>query len=84
MKCPRGNCNGTVNKDEDGNFDYCEKCKLIIEKKPSIEQSPNFEPPYYVGPPCDCESSTCDQCNPGWEDEGWFDDLIGEENYGGW
>ena len=20
---------------------------------------------------CDCGSSTCDQCNPGWEDEDW-------------
>lgn len=37
---------------------------------------------YYgrYGPPCDCGSFTCDECNPDWEDE-YFEDEMGDEFY---
>jgi hypothetical protein len=36
---------------------------------------------YYFGaygPPCDCGSSTCDECNPGWDQEPWDEELEPE------
>jgi len=32
VKCPCRNCNGTLNPDEDGNFDYCEECGFVVYK----------------------------------------------------
>jgi hypothetical protein len=46
------------------------------EKYPDYCPSPEgFEPE-----PCDCGSSTCDECNPGWDEES----LEEEEDYPDW
>jgi len=40
---------------------------------------------YYglYGPPCDCGSSVCDECNPGWDQFDWRDEEPWEqEDYG--
>lgn len=38
---------------------------------------------YVYGEPCDCGSSVCDECNPGWDQEGPFDweDKFAEDYY---
>ena len=38
---------------------------------------------YYgsYGPPCDCGSSVCDECNPGWDQESFEGDYDRSDDY---
>ena len=43
------------------------------------EWAEQFKRIYHYGESCECGSSTCDECNPGWDQETLMDDEYEED-----
>lgn len=67
---------------------FCDRIGCICSCCREDLTAPNEEYPIYCPERltpfdgyCDCGSSTCDICNPDWEDEEWLEEMESEDYY---